>query len=385
MSTPNPVIQLVANPLLSPSGDLSEWSFQGFPQPHPLSTYWNSSTLLPANGSGGNIPFPTFNSYTPTAYTAPATNAPAGNAAFVGWLTSTVCGAVYTLPPLVAGTRYTVTFYYAGNPSATNLNWYFTAFVGMPDGALGLSPQQGTLVFGTFDPSAGWYKFSFSFIADQSTSSATVNIYGGGTDGTVTYGNGTSITSGTVMAPMLIADVSVTYPSAGSRANPPSALPVGQTIGTVMSGGDSRIPRLDSQYHLRAREERLVLAQIDGNISTGMVMPQRPILPSINGCYITSVTFSCESLASGTGVCTIDVLINMTSIFQVPSVTPLPTLTGTLTGPSSSFTQPGYRAVLNYFIGAGITPGLGAVMASVDVLAAVSAVGLLVEAWVYNP
>lgn len=371
----NPVIDLIANPLFSPVGDLSEWSLQGFPLP-TLSSYWSSSTLLPANGSGGNIPFPAFNSYTPTAYTAPATNAPAGNAGFVGWLTGTICGAVYALPMLTAGTKYTVSFSYAGNPAATNLTWYFTTYVQMPDGRIGTSPDLNNLTFQTFSPANGWINFSMTFVADQTTSNATLFILGGGTNGTVQF-NSSTLSGSTVMAPLLIASVMVTYQSQGARAFPPSALPVGTTTGTVMSGGDSRVPRLDSQFLLRPRMEAV---QFDASApNVGIMSPPRPVIIGPNGCYITTVSYTVESMSSG-GLVVFDLTVNSVSIYQVTALSQLPTIVTTSGNPNTSPMTPSLVQRPNYFIGAGPVLLGGAVLQTSGTVQ-----GIAITAWVYHP
>lgn len=382
--TLNPLIQLVPNSGFDPAGDLSGWQIVTFPTP-TIPAIWNSSTLLPANGSSGSIPFATFNSYTPSPFTAPSAGAPAGNAAYVcSWQLGSFASAVFDLPSTVAGLRYTVTAYVAGNPaSSASVKWYYGIWVTTGDGSVGTSGLVNALT--QFDPATGWQAISFTYIADATGGSVALQIIGGGTDGTLAF-QSTTITGDSLTEPLLIGGVTVSYQSLGGRAFPTQALPVGTSIGSVMSGGDSRIPRLDNVYRLRPQEERhefeLAAALASGSAPVSIV-PTKPIFVSPRGCFLTKVVVNAELLTTNAKA-VLDFTVNGASIFQTTNPANLPTILGG--SGTAGFNVPAYQSTPNFYIGPSTFGGTQVVMLGAHILSIVGTItNLLITFWVYHP
>jgi len=302
------------------------WSL--FPGPS-ASTAWSNAVLLPTDGSGGNIPFITFGGYTPAPYAAPSLNAPtpgANNAAPIGWNNSNVGSAALSVPVALAqGQQYTVSFWYAGNAAQASLTWYVTAALEMPSGTFigGGRPDTGQNFQTTFDPTLGWQQYTFTFTADENVTAgaAILGIYGIGTNGSVNWGS-TSLTSSTTIAPVLIADVTITFPTAGSRIFPPQARLVGTSLGYVPDAGDPRIPHLDSSLFTHPRQDKTRVV-IPGSLTAFTVADGAD--PVITGAaqpaWITAVIATVETLSSG-GSVDADVQVNGASIFSPPSSRP---------------------------------------------------------------
>jgi len=301
------------------------WSL--FPGP-AASTAWSNAVLLPTDGSGGTIPFITFGGYTPTPYAAPSLNAPnpgGSNAAPIGWNNSNVGSASLSLPfALTQGQQYTVSFWYAGNPAQTSLSWYVSAAVEMPSGGFVGSgrPDTGQNFQQAFDPTLGWQQYTFTFTADQNVSSglAALVIYGVGTNGSVTWGS-TTLSGSSIMEPILISDITVTYPSAGRREIPPQGRIVGTSIGYVPDAGDLRIPHLDSTLFLHPRQDKTSIKVVGSLTQFTQVPGSDPIVTTGYPAWITGVVATVDVLSSS-GTVDIDVLANGVSIFNPTSSKP---------------------------------------------------------------